>query len=114
MIDTWFKKDIEKILNTHQIVVLVDESKEAGFLIEVVKDNYQLFTASTEIDELRIKFENGDVYVYEKVPVDVFNQMNIAASTGKAFNALIKNVYNFRKVATGNAAPLQQQTANGT
>jgi hypothetical protein len=75
MIDTWFKKDIEKILNTHQIVVLVDESKEAGFLVEVVKDNYQLFNASTEIDELRIKFQiekihnnGGKFLIYTTTP----------------------------------------------
>ena len=32
MIDTWFKKDVEKIFNTHPIVVFVDESKEAMLL----------------------------------------------------------------------------------
>lgn len=75
MIDTWFKKDIEKILNTHQIVVLIDESKEADFLLEVVKDNYQLYTASTEIEELRIKFEiekthrnGGKFLIYTTTP----------------------------------------------
>jgi hypothetical protein len=31
MIDNWFKKDIEKIYASHDIVVFVDESKEAHF-----------------------------------------------------------------------------------
>jgi len=75
MIDTWFKKDIEKILNSHQIVVLIDESKEAAFLLDVVKDNYQLYTASTEIEELSIKFEiekklnnGGKFLIYTTTP----------------------------------------------
>lgn len=36
MIDTWFKKEIEKIFNTHPIAVFIDESKEATFLQEGV------------------------------------------------------------------------------
>lgn len=75
MIDTWFKKDLEKILNMHQIVVLIDESKEAAFLLEVVKDNFHLYTASTEIEELRIKFEiektqgnGGKILIYTTTP----------------------------------------------
>ena len=57
MIDTWFKKDLEKIVDTHQIVVFIDESKEAAFLLDVVKDNYQLHTTSTELEELKVKYE---------------------------------------------------------
>ena len=57
MIDTWFKKDLEKIFDTHPIVVFIDESKEAAFLLEEVKNNYQLFNTANEIDELKIKYE---------------------------------------------------------
>lgn len=57
MIDTWFKKDLEKIYNDHQIVVFVDESKEAEFLLKKVNNNYQLFIANTELEELKAKYE---------------------------------------------------------
>lgn len=57
MIDTWFKKDLEKIFNTHSIVVIIDESKEATFLLDEVQEKYQIFNASNEIDELKVKYE---------------------------------------------------------
>jgi len=57
MIDTWFKKDLEKIFDTHSIVVFIDESKEAAFLLAGVKSNYQLFNTANEIEELKVKYE---------------------------------------------------------
>jgi hypothetical protein len=57
MIDTWFKKDLEKIHNSHQIAVFVDESKEAYFLVDEVKNNFELFTVSNELEELKTKYE---------------------------------------------------------
>ena len=57
MIDTWFKKDLEKIFNTHPIVVFIDESKEASFLLEEVKSSYEICKTTNEIDELKVKYE---------------------------------------------------------
>ena len=57
MIDKWFRKDLDKIFSTHQIAVFIDETGDAGFLPEVIKDDYALLTAHTEVDELRIKYE---------------------------------------------------------
>lgn len=57
MIDTWFKKDLEKIYNTHQIAVFIDESKEASFLLDEVKNDFELYTVTNEIDELKTKYE---------------------------------------------------------
>ena len=75
MIDTWFKKDLEKILDTHSIAVFIDESEEAAFLLEAVKNNYQLFRTNSEIDELKVKyeiekkFEEGSRYlIYTNTP----------------------------------------------
>lgn len=57
MIDTWFKKDLEKIYSTHQIAVFIDESKEAAFLTDEVKDDYEMYKASSELEELKIKYQ---------------------------------------------------------
>ena len=75
MIDTWFKKDLEKIFNTHPIVVFIDESKEAAFLLEDVKNKYKIFNTANEIDELKVKYEiekrtvEGEKYlIYTNTP----------------------------------------------
>ena len=57
MIDTWFKKDLEKIYNDHPITVFVDESKESEFLLKEVKNKYQLYLVNTELEELKAKYE---------------------------------------------------------
>ena len=57
MIDSWFKKDIQKIIDAHQIAVFIDESKEAGFLFGAIKNDFKVFEVHNEIDELRIKYE---------------------------------------------------------
>lgn len=59
MIDKWFKKDLDKILSTHRVAVFIDESGEAGFLHQGVKDTYTLLTAQNEVDELRVKPKIG-------------------------------------------------------
>jgi hypothetical protein len=75
MIDTWFKNDIEKILTNHQIIVLVDEQEDASFLLDVVKNNYQLYIANNELDELKVKYEieknrnqDGKYLIYTTTP----------------------------------------------
>ncbi|MGO4921400.1 hypothetical protein [Maribacter spongiicola] len=57
MIDNWFKKDIEKILASHPIAVFIDESKEASFLMDDIKNDVQVYTTSNEIEELKVKYE---------------------------------------------------------
>lgn len=77
MIDNWFKKDIEKILASHPIAVFIDESKEASFLMDKIKNDVQVFTTSNEIEELKVKYEieksikNGNKYlIYTNTPKD--------------------------------------------
>lgn len=57
MIDQWFKKDIQNIFNTHNIAVFIDETGDAGFLLEVIDKNIEVLRAKTEIDELHVKYK---------------------------------------------------------
>ncbi len=56
MIDQWFKKDIESIYNKHQIVVFVDESQKAKFLLDTLDESIEVHEVSNEIEELYVKY----------------------------------------------------------
>lgn len=50
------------------------------------------------LDELYIRFKNGVVYCYNKVPDDIYEGLMAAESKGKYFTENIKGVYEYRKV----------------
>lgn len=64
MIDNWFKKDLEKIYEKNSIVVFIDESKDAEFLLKCLDDTIKVIIANSEIDELHAR------YVIEKDSAD--------------------------------------------
>ena len=47
--------------------------------------------------ELHVQFRDGATYVYQQVPVEVFDGLLTAASKGSFLNREIKNVYGFFK-----------------
>lgn len=49
-------------------------------------------------ETLYIKFKSGDVYSYDEVPLEVYQQLVTAESVGQSFHKLIKNVFNHSKV----------------
>ena len=56
MIDTWFKKDVEKIFNTHQIVVFIGEYKTIGFFAKKARGlmvRYLIEQNIETIDEIK-------------------------------------------------------------
>ena len=107
MIDTWFKKDIEKIFNTHPIVVFIDESKEATFLLEEVKEKYQTFNTANEIDELKVKFEiekkiveGGKYLIYTNTPKEQLKFIREYCETNGSVEIKHLDRYIKEKVAT--------------
>jgi hypothetical protein len=56
MIDTWFRRDLQQIHDSHSVVVFVDESGEAEFLLKVVESGQTIYQAHSELEELRVKY----------------------------------------------------------
>ena len=57
MIDTWFKNDLNAILDQHPVAVFIDESGDAGFLLSTIDGVYVVHQTNGEMDELRVKYE---------------------------------------------------------
>jgi hypothetical protein len=55
MIDKWFLKDLENILDNQPIAVFIDGG-DADFLTRIAKDRYTVFEANSEIEELQVKY----------------------------------------------------------
>lgn len=56
MIDVWFKNDLKNIYERHNVAVFIDETGAAEFLLATVKDEYVIYHANTELDELHVKY----------------------------------------------------------
>ena len=59
-----------------------------------------------EGQEAYVKYLGGDLYAYEGVPADVFEEFERADSKGTFVNAVIKE-YPFRKVWPGTLSPAE-------
>ena len=47
--------------------------------------------------ELKVRFlATGHSYIYRDVPIQIYNEMKAAASTGSYFNTYIKHTYQYR------------------
>lgn len=68
MIDQWFKKDLQNIFEKHSIVVFLDESGDAEFLLPTLEKTFKnklvIYQVNSEIEELHIK------YLIEREPVN--------------------------------------------
>ncbi len=56
MIDRWLKDDLRNININQFVVVFIDESGDAEFLLKAVEDEYTLYQANSEIEELHVKY----------------------------------------------------------
>lgn len=56
MIDKWFKNDLMNIQDRHSVAVFIDESGDADFLLNVVKGEYTIYKANSELEELHVKY----------------------------------------------------------
>ncbi len=103
MIDKWFKKELDSIYEKHPIVVFIDESKKAKFLLNNL--DYTLYEVHSEIDEIRIKYEvekqreEGKKYlVYTQLPKNQLRYVREYCETNGAIEIKYLHQYIKEKV----------------
>jgi hypothetical protein len=57
MIDQWFKHDLGQFFDTHSTVVFIDQSGDGKFLLKTLREGYQVHVTSTDIEELKVKYQ---------------------------------------------------------
>ena len=60
----------------------------------VIKDSGYAPLSNT----LEIQFQNGSIYQYFDVPLQVYEDLKAASSQGQFFNANVRNAYQYRRV----------------
>jgi KTSC domain len=75
--------------------------KIEGVLIEVTIQSSNLKSASynTETEDLTVTFNNGSIYVYNKVPWNKFTKFRMSESQGKYFNENIGRSHKYTKIS---------------
>lgn len=56
MIDTWFNNDIQEVFSKHSVVVFIDESGAAEFLLKSLDKDCTVHYVSNDVDELKAKY----------------------------------------------------------
>jgi hypothetical protein len=67
-------------------------------MLEIQVDSSVLQKLRYKTNQLEVTFKDGKIYVYHGVSPEVFEVVCRAESKGKAFNNLIKPVYEFERI----------------
>lgn len=81
MIDTWFKKDLQHTLAQHPVVVFIDESGDAEFLLKSLQNDCTVYRTNGDLEELEAKYRiekalqenptaNQKFLIYTRLPKD--------------------------------------------
>jgi len=72
-----------------------------GTTIEVTiqSSNLKMASYNTETEDLTITFNNGSIYVYNKVPWNKFTKFRMSESQGKYFNENIGRSHKYTKLS---------------
>jgi hypothetical protein len=80
-------------------MAIVSEKIEGKLInVEISSSNLKSASYNTETEELLITFNNGSIYVYNKVPWNIFAKFRISESQGKFFNVSIAKNYKYEKI----------------
>jgi len=64
----------------------------------VVSSNLKSVGYDVNTKILEIEFQNGSVYQYYEVPLNIYEGLMKAPSHGKFFHAHIRNIYRYRRI----------------
>lgn len=67
-------------------------------LHSVVSSNLLKIGYNEQLQKLYVKFHNESIYVYEGVPLQIYEQLNSAPSIGKMFNKEIQKKFPYKKI----------------
>jgi hypothetical protein len=65
--------------------------------VTIQSSNLKESTYNTETEDLTVVFNNGSIYVYNKVPWQKFTKFRLAESHGKYFNENIAKSHKYTK-----------------
>jgi hypothetical protein len=79
-------------------MAIITEKIEGKIIsVEINSTNLKSASYDTGSEDLTVSFNNGTIYVYNKVPWTVFTKFRMSESQGKFFNAEIVKKYKYTK-----------------
>ena len=79
------------------MAILTESIKGEQIDVSIQSTNIKGASYNTSSEDLTITFNNGSIYVYNKVPWNVFTKFRLADSQGKFFNENIGKKYKYTK-----------------
>jgi hypothetical protein len=79
------------------MAILKENIEGKKITIEIKSSNLLSAVYETDSEDLTVTFNNGSIYVYNKVPWNVFTKFRMAESQGKFFNEKIGRTYKYTK-----------------
>jgi hypothetical protein len=79
------------------MAILKENIEGKKITIEIKSSNLLSAVYETDSEDLTVTFNNGSIYVYNKVPWNVFTKFRMAESQGKFFNENIGRTYKYTK-----------------
>ena len=92
----WFLLGIVELCIIDELKKLGDEKMNR---ISVKSSNIKSIGYDETSNTLEIEFNDGHIYQYIKVPINIYNELMKSESQGKFFHATIRNNFAYKKIS---------------
>jgi hypothetical protein len=75
-----------------------EEIKGTKIICEIVSTNINRTELDTETGKLIVNFNNGTVYEYEEVPLQIYTRFRMSESQGSFFSKNIAKNYKYKRL----------------